>query len=232
MGSDLVPAVRTALRDAADPALAPGMQAYMKSELPFLGVRVPEVRRITRRLVRARAAPDGPDLLTAATTLWREATHREERYAAQALTGVRPVAGDLGALPLLQEMIVTGAWWDHVDDVSHRVGDLLAAHAEQLGPVLLGWSTGPDRWLRRASIICQLGFKERTDTELLAATIEASVDHPDFFVRKGIGWALRDYARTDPAWVRAFVAAHPGLSPLSRREALRRAGREAAPTGR
>jgi 3-methyladenine DNA glycosylase AlkD len=79
----------------------------------------------------------------------------------------------------------------------------------------------PDRWKRRASIICQLGSKGGTDVELLAHCIEANLDDPDFFLRKGIGWALREFAKTEPGWVRAFIDAHPDLSPLSRREATK-----------
>ena len=83
-----------------------------------------------------------------------------------------------------------------------------------------GWSHDPDRWLRRTSITCQLDAKERTDLSLLSTTILANADDPDFFLRKGIGWALRQYARVDPDWVRTFVADHD-LSPLSRREAMK-----------
>jgi len=89
-------------------------------------------------------------------------------------------------------------------------------------PLIRGWSKDPDRWLRRSSIICQLRFKERTDVELLTEVIDANLADREFFVRKAIGWALRQYARTDPDWVRAFVLARDGsLSPLSRREAMK-----------
>jgi 3-methyladenine DNA glycosylase AlkD len=87
--------------------------------------------------------------------------------------------------------------------------------------VVRTWITDPDRWLRRTAVICQLQAAAATDTALLTEAIEANLDDPDFFLRKGIGWALRQYARTDPDWVRRLVAEHPGLSPLSRREALR-----------
>jgi 3-methyladenine DNA glycosylase AlkD len=83
------------------------------------------------------------------------------------------------------------------------------------------WSTDTDRWRRRVSIICQLGSKDATDLELLRDTIEANISDQDFFLRKAIGWALRQHARVDAAWVRAFVDSHPELSPLSRREALK-----------
>jgi 3-methyladenine DNA glycosylase AlkD len=219
-GADLVAAVRAALRAAADPARAAGAQAYMKTAEPFMGVRVPEVRRLT--LAAAREHPPGsvPAIVSAAARLWREAGSREERYAAQALLTLRPARGDLRLLPLLEEMITTGAWWDLVDEASSRVGELLLADPAAMAPVLRAWARSPDRWLRRTSVIAQRGAKERTDTALLTEVVLANADDPDFFLRKGIGWALRDFSRTDPAWVAAFVR-HTPLSPLSQREALR-----------
>lgn len=219
-GDDLVAAVRAVLRAAADPRRAAGAQAYMKTTEPFLGVRLPEVRRLT--LDAARAHPPGTvdDVIAAATRLWREAGHREERYAAQALLTLRPVRADLRLLPLLEEMITTGAWWDLVDEASSRVGELLRADRAAMTPVLRRWARSPDRWLRRTAVIAQRGAKDRTDTALLAEVVLANAEDPDFFLRKAIGWALRDYAKVDPGWVAAFVRDHP-LSPLSRREATK-----------
>lgn len=218
----LVAAIRAGLRAAAEPDRAPGMQAYMRSTMPFLGVRVPVVRRIVRAEVAA-GPPSGPaDLLATATVLWRESAFREERYAATELLGLRPVRGRLEAFPLITEVIVTGAWWDHVDAVAHPVGELLRTHPAEVAPVVRGWSVDPDRWLRRASIICQLDARDRTDRFLLTDVIDANLADREFFVRKAIGWALRQYARTDPDWVRAFVATRRDtLSPLSYREAVK-----------
>jgi 3-methyladenine DNA glycosylase AlkD len=158
-----------------------------------------------------------------AAALWRGATHREHRYAATELTGLPIAAGEPALLPLHEEMVVTGAWWDHVDAVAPRLGRLLLAHPARVRPVLLDWSRAEDRWKRRASIIAQLGARSRTDVDLLTAVVDANAGDPDVFVRKAIGWALRDLGRTDPDWVRAFVAARgTTLSPLSRREATRR----------
>ena len=206
------------------------MQAYMKSAMPYLGVALPVTRRITRR-----AAVDHPpggldDLVGSAGELWRAADYREERYAATELTGLKVAAGRLELLPLCREMITAGAWWDHVDAVSHRVGAMLKANRPIMLPVIRAWSTDPDRWLRRTSIICQLDFRNRTDTALLAEVVAANLADPDFFVRKGIGWALRQYARTDPGWVRLFVDAHAAtISTLSRREALKHVGAAIGP---
>jgi 3-methyladenine DNA glycosylase AlkD len=219
---DLVDQVRAELRAVADPVRAPGMQAYMKSAMPYLGVPMPMVRRIT--VVAAKSTPPmSVDVLgETARVLWREAEHREERYAAVELTALPVAKGELGLLPLYREIIVAGAWWDHVDGVAHRIGDLLLARPLQLRPLIQQWSVDPDLWLRRSSIICQVGARDAVDEALLTEVILANASDRDFFIRKAIGWALRDHARVAPDWVRAFLAQHgDGMSPLSRREAAK-----------
>ncbi|TVT22761.1 DNA alkylation repair protein [Amycolatopsis rhizosphaerae] len=220
----LATAARVALARSGDQAKAPAMQAYMKSALPFRGVPKPVRSRLTRHLFAEFVLPDRGSFVAAVEKLWREAAFREERYIAIDLTGYRPYARwqDSALLPLYDELIVTGAWWDYVDDIAvHRIGPLLRAEPRAVGAVLHRWVTDPDRWRRRTAVICQLDAKTETDLDLLTHAIEANIDERDFFLRKGIGWALRQYARTDPAWVRGFVADHPGLSALSVREALK-----------
>jgi 3-methyladenine DNA glycosylase AlkD len=214
----LVAAVRAGLEELADPRKAPEMQAYMKSDMPFLGVQKPG--RVT--LLKSLPLLESRDeWFEAVQTLWREATYREERYVALSLSGDRRFQS-VELLPWFDEMIVTGAWWDYVDEIaSKRIGPLLRSNPDVVRPLMLKWSVDADRWRRRTSIICQLGFKANTDVDLLEACVDANVDDPDFFLRKGIGWALREFAKTEPGWVRAFVEARPGLSPLSRREALK-----------
>jgi 3-methyladenine DNA glycosylase AlkD len=221
---DFAGAVRTGLAEVADPAKADDMRRYMKSEMAFRGVQKPARSRLARRLFAEYPCPDRESFETAARTLWREAEFREERYLAIDLTGHASYARwqDPGLLPLYEEMIVTGAWWDFVDEVAiRRIGPILRAWPKALGPVMRSWTVDTDRWRRRTSVICQVGAKERTDPGLLTEAIEANLADPDFFLRKGIGWALRDYARTEADWVRTFVADHPGLSPLSVREATK-----------
>jgi 3-methyladenine DNA glycosylase AlkD len=219
---ELLAAIRAALQQRADPARAAGVQAYMKSSIPSLGVRVPEVRKLTRA-----AAADCPfesleELHSTALELWRQATVREERYAAIDLTGLRLAARQAVMLPVYEEIIRSGASWDFVDGVADRICALLQAHRPMMTAVLHGWSRDKDFWIRRASITAQLKAKAQTDSELLRDVIEANLADPEFFIRKAIGWALREYGKTDPEWVRDFVAGHTGgLSPLSRREALR-----------
>ena len=121
---------------------------------------------------------------------------------------------------------MTGAWWDVVDDVAtHLVGDVLRHHRPAATPVIRGWATDGDLWLRRTAVICQVGHKADTDVELLRFAIEANVGDSSFWLRKAIGWALRQHARTDPDWVRAEVdRLGARLSALSRREALKHIG--------
>ncbi len=218
--------IRDALHAAADPVKAEPMRAYMKSEMPFLGVQKPARARVLRAVLRTRALPDRDAWESTVRALWDEATFREERYAATDVAQARPYAEwahDPAALPLYDHLIVTGAWWDHVDDVAIRlVGRVLRTDPAAAAPLVRTWSRDPDRWRRRTSVICQVGAGEETDVELLRECVLANIYDPDFFLRKGIGWALRQYAKHDPAWVRTFVSIHyEQLSPLSRREALR-----------
>jgi 3-methyladenine DNA glycosylase AlkD len=221
--SALADRVRADLRAQADPERAAGNAAYMKvvarGALPYLGVRRPEVRRIAR--AAAGELPNADEaMIGTVRELWDEAEYAEDRYAAQDLLGLRWSYGRMDLVDLHRQMALTGAWWDHVDEVAHRIADLVATHPAEMRPVLLAWSVDPSMWLRRLAILAQLGHRDRVDRELLTAIIEPNVGDPEFFVRKAIGWALREVARHDPGWVRAFVDSHP-LSPLSRREAMK-----------
>jgi 3-methyladenine DNA glycosylase AlkD len=223
----LVTAVRAGLAELADPAKAPQMQSYMRSTMPYRGVAAPERRKLTGRLFAEFPLADRAAFVHAARVLWRTAEFREERYAVVDLTGYRGYARwqapDL--LPLYEELITSGAWWDYVDEVAiRRVGPILRAAPGEVTPLMRAWATDPDLWKRRTAIICQIGRKDDIDLDLLSFAIEANIGEPDFFLRKGIGWALRQHARIGPDWVAVFVDEHPGLSPLSKREALKHIG--------
>ncbi|MDN5667796.1 MAG: DNA alkylation repair protein [Renibacterium salmoninarum] len=218
----MITAIRQELAPLADPERAASMAAYMKSSMPYRGVPLPAVRKVVAAAAKAFPPADAEDLRDAATELWRSAEFREERYAAAALCSSKLARGDLPFLPFYCEIVSSGAWWDHVDDVAHRIAELLAAHPDSMKPQIIRWSKDPDFWFRRLAIISQLQAKAKTDPDLLSATIGANLADPEFFIRKAIGWALRDYAKTNPSWVKAFVTEHIAeLSPLSRREALK-----------
>ncbi|GAA1627232.1 DNA alkylation repair protein [Nonomuraea maheshkhaliensis] len=215
--------VRLALQEAAEPAKAETMRAYMKSSMPFLGVKAVPRRAVLRKVFAEHRLGSAPEWRRAVLSLWREAEYREERYAAVELSGYHLYREfqTLYTVPMYEEMIVTGAWWDLVDELAtHRVGGLLAAYPDSMRPLMLEWAHDDDLWKRRTAILCQNRFKSRTDTALLYACIEPSLSDNDFFARKAIGWALREFAKTNPGEVIRYVKAK-GISGLSRREALK-----------
>jgi 3-methyladenine DNA glycosylase AlkD len=217
-------AIRSALAAAADSERAPRMQAYMKSEMPYRGIAAPAIRAISRRIFAEHPLESCDEWRVAVLELWRGARFREERYAAIALLA-HPRHRECRTpdeLPLYEEIITTGAWWDYVDEMAGHVGILMRSYPELIGPVMRAWSTDKDMWKRRVSIICQVAFKEDTDLDLLYANIEPNLADRNFFIRKAIGWALRSYAWTDPEEVTRYVAANEArLSGLSKKEALK-----------
>jgi 3-methyladenine DNA glycosylase AlkD len=217
--------LRKALRRAGDPVKAPAMQAYMKSAMPYHGVPTPLLRETCKATFADLQFAAASQWQAQILELWRDARFREERYAALYLAGDkrwRPFQ-TLSAMKMYEEMIVTGAWWDYVDDIaSHRVGPLLRDYPTPMRRKMLSWSKSSNLWKRRTAIICQLGFKAETDLELLYACIDPSLGSGEFFLQKAIGWALRQYAWTDGTEIKKYVRLNrTRLSNLSRREALR-----------
>ena len=197
----------------------------MKSEMPYRGVSLPEVRRLCRPLIAAHPLDTAGEFEHTTRQLFMQATFREERYAAVFLARDRRYRSmqTPDRIPLYRELVVAGAWWDTVDEIaSNLIGPILLEQPDRVRPVVATWITDDDRWLRRTSLIAQLTAGDRTDLDLLTAAIDANAADRDFFLRKAIGWALRQYARTDPDWVRRFVDDREDqLSGLSKREACK-----------
>ncbi len=206
------------------------MRAYMKSALPFHGVPTPLRRQLVKAVAADHPFPDTHALCTAVLALWRGATHREQRYAALDLLRL-PRARKLVSLqwlPVLQELIETGAWWDHNDEISGvALGALLQHQPATLKPLLRQWATSRNLWFRRAAMLCQRRLDSaHCDAVLLYDCILPSlVPDPlagEFFIRKGMGWALRERSYAAPDEVEAFCAEYRRrLSPLTLREALK-----------
>ena len=237
MGSargDLVDAVCRELEAAGDPDRAKGQQAYMKSAMPFRGITSPHLKATLRPLLTdpAYLLDDRDEWEATIRGLWDGAQFREERYAALAISGhrlYRVWAQDRSAVPLYRYLIETGAWWDFVDEIAaRRVGPVLRAHPEAEAARMRSWATADYMWVRRAAILSQLSSKDETDRQLLLDCITPNLADREFFIRKAIGWSLRQYAHSGPNaanWVRRSVdQLDTRLSPLSRREALKNLG--------
>jgi 3-methyladenine DNA glycosylase AlkD len=229
--SELVMALRNAFAAHADPVNAVPMQAYMKSALPFYGIAAPLRRRLTAEVVAAHPGADTAALARTMRELWRGARFREERYAAVELPRlgrVHTTLIHLALLPVVEEMIITGAWWDLVDDISGNVlARLLERHPQEMKPLLRRWAKGDDLWLRRAAMLVQRSVSDPAfDAVLLYDTILPSIGKDqladEFFIRKGIGWALRERSYAAPQEVKAFCQEYAArLSALTVREALK-----------
>lgn len=225
MDFPLIDHVRQGLQERANPEKAPQMQAYMKSEMLYLGVSSPERKALVKEALATYPITSADQFQQIVMTFWREATYREERYVAMDIADHRRhrVYQTLDMLPLYEEMIVVGAWWDYVDMIaSHFIGGLLKRYPDVLKPEMRAWAQDTHLWKRRTAILCQLTFKDETDLALLYDCMEPALEEKEFFLRKAIGWALRQYARTDPQEVIRYVHEHADrLSGLSKREALK-----------
>ena len=226
-GGEIADRIAAALAARADPARAPAMVRYMRDQFPFLGVPSPGQKAAWRAATAdlPRSLPE-PVVVDAARDLWAR-PEREHQYLACTLvnrhadTAPRTPCATPAFLDAVQELLTTRPWWDTVDALATRaVGDLVHHHPE-LRARMDTWLAGDDMWLIRAALLHMHRWRAATDADWLFAACRARSEHPDFFVRKAIGWALREYSKTDAAAVVAFVAANEDtLSGLSRREAL------------
>lgn len=231
LGDEIVARLVAAFEPAADPGRAAPMTAYMKGHFPFLGIASGPRRVLAKAALARMPAPDEADVAAVTAGCWA-LEPREYQYAGAdyAVRWVRRCSPDL--LPVAERLITGKAWWDTVDLLAARVVGPLVAATPALRAEVDRWLVSEDRWLARSAILHQLFWKERTDTDWLFAACLARAADTDFFLRKAVGWALREYSKTDEAAVRAFVADHDKeLSGLSKREALKWLDRRSARSG-
>ncbi|GAA1927159.1 DNA alkylation repair protein [Streptomyces durmitorensis] len=224
-GSDLADTVMERLTatypTAADPERARQARAYMKDVAPFLGLPSPLRRELDRTVLAGLPRPDETDCTAIALRSW-ELPEREYAYFAGDYLRRHVEHLSSGFLPVARHLVTTVSWWDTVDALAaHVVGGLVAADPK-LRAEMDAWIEDENLWVARTALLHQLRYKDATDTERLFAYCLRQSGHPDFFIRKAIGWCLREYAKTDPDAVRGFVGRERGrFAPLSAREALK-----------
>jgi 3-methyladenine DNA glycosylase AlkD len=217
----MVTFLRLQMKEAADPEKAGPMKAYMKGLQDFYGVPQPKRKNILQTARNKFPITSFEEYESVLTELWK-GRYREELYLAIDIgIGYKKFRIDR-AMPLYEKMIKTADNWDTVDLVASRlVGELVLgnrAHEKKL----IQWMRSKNFWLRGASLLAHLNHRKETNVSLLEKTILTMIDEQEFFIQKAIGWVLRQYARTDAAWVRKFVKKHQTrLSGLSRREAMK-----------
>ncbi|MCG2578285.1 DNA alkylation repair protein [Dechloromonas sp. XY25] len=212
--------VRRALQALADPQRAPAMQAYMRGQFVFCGIPTPVRRQAVAALVRPRQTAS--ELLAHARALWAM-PERECQYVAVDLLARQHRALGMADIPAIIDLVQAKSWWDSVDGLAGVVGDVVLAArlADPAAQQAMDAALRHDNlWVRRIALLHQLGWRGATDCERLFGYALAQAGEADFFIRKAIGWALRDFARTEPQAVVDFLnGAGRGLSALSRREA-------------
>jgi len=198
------------------------MAAYMKTSMPFYGVAKPARAEINRELKRRFSIANQKEYQRAVLRLW-QLPHREEKYLAIDVARTWRDFIVPASMPLYRRMIEEGAWWDTVDEIAaHLVGSVLLAHRKEIAPMMDRWIADKDMWIRRAAIISQLKHKDKTDHVRLFRYSLVQAAEKEFFIRKAIGWALRQYAYSAPKRVRDYLALNRDkFSPLTYREAAR-----------
>ncbi len=204
----------------ADPATAAPMKKYMKNLFEYYGIKTPVRHEVTKPYLLKSSLPPIEDLETIVKLCW-EKPQREFQYFAQMFAGKYMMQLDESHVELMEYMITSKSWWDTVDYVAGNLVGALFQNRPELIPVKTGeWMNSGNMWLQRTCLLFQLKYKSNTDTELLFGFIRRLNTSREFFIRKAIGWALREYSKTDPNTVIKFVESTE-LSGLSRREALK-----------
>ncbi|MET3643644.1 DNA alkylation repair protein [Streptococcus gallinaceus] len=200
---------------AASETGAQAMSAYLQHQFTFFGVRTPQRRLLYKDIIATEKKKKKIDwkLLELA---WNH-PHRELDYFVCDYLKAQQKLLTLEDVPRLMNFATSHQWWDSIDCLDRIFGNIADQRIPEL---MLEFATSDDFWLRRIAIDHQLGRKEKTDTNLLAQIVLLNLGSSEFFINKSIGWALRDYSKTNPAWVRNFLEEHRAkLAPLSLKEA-------------
>lgn len=218
--NQIILALKERFEQQVDPVRAKQQKAYMRDQFEFCGIGSPERSVIFREIFAQTKSISQPEIEEIIDEAW-SLPQREYQYFGMELADrhIRHMSVDF--FDRIEFMITSKSWWDTVDMIAARLAGTLFLRFPGLIPGYTSkWMESGNMWLQRSAILFQLKYKEKTDTELLFNLVKQLSGHPDFFIRKAIGWALREYSKTNPDEVFDFVEKQP-LSPLSKKEALK-----------
>ncbi|HAQ64654.1 MAG TPA: DNA alkylation repair protein [Bacteroidales bacterium] len=216
----LVSELEALFQTKANPSKAPAMEAYLRNQFRSFGINSPDRCEIIRSL-RPAFKKQPPAIAAQFALICWEHPMREMQYAGMDLYSAFAENPDANIIATCETLITHKSWWDTVDYIAPNiVGNWLKKYPADIRPVTDRWMDSGHLWLQRSCLLFQLKHKDKLDFELLRSFITRLNTHPDFFIRKAIGWSLRSYARQNPEGVKQFVAS-TALSNLSRREALK-----------
>jgi len=205
------------LREQANPQKAVEMKAYMRNKFNFFGISSPARRAIFQPFFAALDKHEHPKNAFVITCYEQE--QRECQYLAMEYVYRFRKNLKKEDHALVRYMNMEKSWWDTVDYIAAKIlGAMVLKYPGIKDEVITAWASDENMWLRRSALLAQLKFKESTDVKFLSYTIRENLGDSEFFINKAIGWALREYSKTNPDWVRNFLQDHE-LQPLSFREA-------------
>lgn len=209
-------------QEAQNPDIAAQQSAYMKNRFQFYGLKSNARRELSKKFLTKPLLPSKSEAVSIAHELY-PMPHRELHYFAMELMFRYKKQFEKDDIVWIEKLITENSWWDTVDFIADKIaGSYFQNFPEQITRVTEKWMNSGNFWLQRSALLFQLKYKDKTDTELLEKYILQLAEDKEFFIRKAIGWILREYAKTDPAWVKQFVAENENiLSGLSKREALK-----------
>jgi len=207
--------------EKSDPENAFAMAKYMRNKFDFFGIKTPKRRQLLKEICKENEQEVATNIRSIATLLF-EKTQREFHYCAiEILTKELNKNYKKEDVKLIEKLITTNSWWDTVDGISKNIlGQYLTEFPDCTASTISKFSDADNMWLNRSAILFQLGYKDKTDFGLLKVICIKHKSSSEFFIQKAIGWALREYAKTNPKAVKKFVATND-LKPLSRKEALK-----------
>jgi 3-methyladenine DNA glycosylase AlkD len=212
--------IRSEFRKYANPEVAQGQAAYMRNKFDFFGVKTPERKVIQKLFFAKNRLPAKQEVEEIIKELW-SMPERELQYFAIELFWKYKNVFEEPDIELMEFMVVHKSWWDTVDMIAGKLmGAYFLLYPGRRKEYVDKWIASGNMWLQRSAILFQLNYKDKTDTDLLAYIINSLSGSKEFFINKAIGWALRNYSKTNPDWVIEFTE-KTALSALSLREALR-----------
>lgn len=212
--------LKQAFEKSADPEVAHGAAAYMKHQSQFYGIKAPDRRLMLASFIKSHGLPESDNLIPIIHDAWIQ-PQREFQYAAmELLFRVRKKLPE-EVIQHFEWMVINKSWWDTVDYIAPKlIGEHFKMFPQLRDNYITKWMNSSNFWLHRTCLLFQLKYKSRTDKYLLFNLATQLASEKEFFIRKAIGWALREYAKTNPQEVKSFVE-HTPLSGLSRREAMK-----------
>ena len=197
------------------------MKRYMKDKFDFYGIKAPDRRKLVKEYLKKENRPAYENLDIVTKKLW-QLPHRENQYFTVELLQKYNKEFEEEIIKLFEYMITNKSWWDTVDAISKKiVGEYFKIYRKNIDKYMEKWINSDNIWLKRTTLLFQLGYKEKTDEKLMFELIGRLKNEDEFFVQKAIGWALREYSKINPEKVKQFVE-NTELSNLAKKEGLKR----------